>query len=151
MKINNKFYNLIAIIQTILFLTTINALNEKCQIYVNNHNTFTDGICLDYYDCLKNNGTNLNGNCSNNYCCSGIINQPCYNSKGKVGFCKFTTDCTDGDSTEKSKCPGSDDFKCCITKITTTLKYLNTTESSITNNISQNTTKNVKRNDTIEK
>ena len=104
MHFNSKlFLTLLATISTIFAAT-----NDKCS--------GRSGICISTSTCSNYGGTSYTGKCPNDpndvRCCDNI---PC-TADGKSGNCVFTSQC-DGE-TYSGKCPGGNDFKCCVGKIT---------------------------------
>ena len=103
MHFNSKlFLTLLATISTIFAAT-----NDKCS--------GRSGICISTSTCSNYGGTSYTGKCPNDpndvRCCDNI---PC-TADGKSGNCVFTSQC-DGE-TYSGKCPGGNDFKCCVGKI----------------------------------
>ena len=86
--------------------TTFAATNGQCS--------GRSGICISSSSCSQAGGTSYTGKCPNDpndiKCCDDI---PC-SADGKSGKCVFSGEC-DG-QTYSGKCPGGNDFKCCVGK-----------------------------------
>ena len=87
--------------------TTFAATNGPCS--------GRSGICISSSSCSQSGGTSYTNKCPDDpndiKCCDNI---PC-TADGKSGNCVFTSQC-DGE-TYSGKCPGGNDFKCCVGKI----------------------------------
>ena len=81
--------------------------------FINGPCTGITGICIDSDLCKSYGGTFYSGKCPNDpddiKCCDKI---PCKADDGRNGECKFIKQCKG--NTVIHKCPGEDDFKCCL-------------------------------------
>ena len=80
------------------------AVNGKCS--------GRDGICISSSSCSNFGGTTYSGKCPSDpndiKCCDNI---PC-TADGRQGSCVFSSQCNG--ETFSGKCPGGNDFKCCV-------------------------------------
>ena len=99
--------------------STLAALNGKCSD--------RNGICIYTADCSKYNGRSFTGKCPNDAndirCCDNI---PCKADDGRTGNCVFTNQCSG--LAISGKCPGGNDFKCCVRDNITGGKYFTIAE-----------------------
>ena len=100
MNINSK----LLLILLSLISSTFASLNGKCS----NRN----GICIKTNTCSNYGGQSFSGKCPSDpndiRCCDNI---PC-SANGKTGKCLFSNQCSG--ETVSGKCPGGNDFKCCL-------------------------------------
>lgn len=99
---------ILTLLTAFIIPSTLAALNGKC--------TGRDGICISSNDCSKYSGRSFTGKCPNDAnnirCCDNI---PCTTNDGRTGNCVFTNQCS-GEAIS-GKCPGGNDFKCCVSII----------------------------------
>ncbi len=85
--------------------TTFASVNGPC--------TGRTGICIDSGKCSDVGGTTYSGKCPSDpnsvKCCDNI---PCKADDGTSGKCVFSTQCSG--NYVSGKCPGGNDFKCCL-------------------------------------
>ena len=85
--------------------TTFAATNGQCS--------GRSGICIDSSRCSSAGGTTYSGYCPSDpnsiKCCDNI---PCKADDGRSGKCVFSSQCSG--TTVSGKCPGGNDFKCCL-------------------------------------
>jgi len=119
MRFNSKL--VLSVLATVP--STLAAVNGRC--------TGKTGICISTGTCSNYGGTSVVGKCPNDpndiRCCDSI---PCRADDGRQGNCVFTNEC--GGDMISGKCPGGNDFKCCISNpvpvVTTTPKYFTISE-----------------------
>jgi len=113
---NLKFKLILTLLVTVQ--STFAAVNDRC--------TGRTGICIATSTCSNFGGDNFSGKCpddaDNIKCCDNI---PCQANDGRKGKCVFNDQC-DGDQIS-GKCPGGNDFKCCVPKYNQTSNYIGTT------------------------
>ena len=102
-------FNLKLILTLLVTIPTIFAkINGECN--------GRSGICIDTDTCSSYGGQSFSGKCKYDpksvRCCDNI---PCITDDGRTGSCAFSSQC-DGEKIS-GKCPGGNDFKCCVGKI----------------------------------
>ena len=95
------------------FILTLLAIISTSFAYVNGPCSGRSGICIDSGQCSYYGGSSYSGLCPYDInsvrCCDGI---PCRANDGRTGTCVFSSQCS-GESVS-GKCPGGNDFKCCL-------------------------------------
>ena len=104
------YSNLIIILSLLVIIpTTFADVNGKC--------TGRNGICITISNCRNFGGISYSGKCPNDpndvKCCDDI---PCATDDGRKGSCVFSEQCNGEKIT--GKCPGGNNFICCIGKDT---------------------------------
>ena len=83
--------------------------------YVNGECNGRSGICINTNTCSSYGGQSFSGNCPSDpnsiKCCDNI---PCSADDGRGGSCIFSGQCNG--ETFRGKCPGGNDFICCVGK-----------------------------------
>ena len=97
----------------IKLILTLLVIIPSIFAYVGGECNGRNGICISTSTCSNYGGTSYSGNCPSDpndvKCCDEI---PCTSDDGREGSCVFADQC--GGETVSGKCPGGNDFKCCI-------------------------------------
>ena len=107
-----KFNSTIFILTFLLVVPfTFAAVNGKCSD--------RNGICIQSTKCDDYGGVSYSGKCPSDpndiKCCDSI---PCTADDGREGNCMFEDECSEDQIS--GKCPGGNDFKCCVKSIIST-------------------------------